>query len=182
MSYDFDKDQLALFKIHKKIILNCTADTLFEAITKHTSAWWGQPYLQSKEAQDIIIEPRLFGKMYEVWGNDEGAEWGRVVGFKRNTFLEIEGRLAMPGAVSGVLYFNMETEKVTTLRFAHYALGDINQSQVESFNEGWTNLLDVRLRAFVEQGARYGIGHPAPPSQASNQQEEDVIHFEMPNQ
>jgi len=143
-----------------------------------------QPYLQSKAAQNIIIEPRLFGKMYEVWGNDEGAEWGRIVGFKRNTFLEIEGRLAMPGAVSSVLYFNIETEtqKPVTLRFAHYALGDINQSQVESFNEGWTNLLDVRLRAFVEQGIRYGIGHPAPTAQASHQKEEDVIQFEMPNQ
>jgi hypothetical protein len=48
------------------------------------------------------------------------------------------------------------------MKFSHRAFGALDEQAQANYAAGWSDLLDVRLRAFVERGERYGLGHEPP--------------------
>jgi len=152
-------------RIEQVIKIAAPTDKVFKALTQNMSSWWGLPYLQNEAAKDIRLEPEVSGRLYELWSDNEGAEWARVTAIKHNQLLELTGRLAMPGAVQCVVYFKLEDKgDHTILNFSHHAIGDIEPQTTEMFSAGWDDLLNTRLRLFIEKNQRYGIGYPPPPN------------------
>lgn len=47
----------------------------------------------------MIFEPKLNGRFYEDWGNEEGAIWGTVIYFKEPEEIRLTGLLGMKGTV-----------------------------------------------------------------------------------
>jgi DNA-binding transcriptional ArsR family regulator/uncharacterized protein YndB with AHSA1/START domain len=152
-------------RIEQAINVAAPREKVFKALTENVSSWWGIPYLQNEAAKDILLEPRVSGRLYEVWSETEGAEWARVTSIKENEHLELTGRLAMHGAVQCVVYFNLENEgDYTIVNFSHHAIGDIDSKTAEMFSAGWDDLLNTRLRLFIEKNECYGLGFPPPPN------------------
>ncbi|MDQ2717271.1 MAG: hypothetical protein M3Z08_20405 [Chloroflexota bacterium] len=52
----------------------------------------------------------------------------------------------------------------TLVKLSHRAIGEVGERQQRGYAAGWQDLLGMRLKAYVEQGIKYGIGHE--PSQA----------------
>ena len=103
------------------------------------------------------------GRCYEDWGDEQGALWATVTAVKKNELLEMTGPVGMSGAVQGVVRFELEPKGNTTvLKLSHRAIGEVNERQQEDYDAGWRDLLETRLKAFVEQGVRYGLGHEPP--------------------
>lgn len=155
---------IGVLRIKQDVDIQAPRQRVFQALVEETSAWWGSPYLRDEAAaQAMIIEPRLGGRMYEVWGEHEGAEWARVTAFRLHELLELEGRMALAGAVTGVVSFRLETRgEATRLHFTHHALGEMSPQVEQNYLKGWRDLLMLRLAAYVEKGVKYGIGHPPP--------------------
>ncbi len=66
----------------------------------------------------------------------------------------------MSGAVQGVIRFELEqSSNATTLKLSHCAIGEVNERLQATYDAGWRDLLEKRLKAFVEQGTKYGLGH-----------------------
>ncbi|MEJ2560045.1 MAG: SRPBCC domain-containing protein [Anaerolineae bacterium] len=131
---------------------------VFDALTKEISAWWGAPYLVSEAAQDIVLEPELGGRFYEVWGENEGVLWATVTGIKWGERLELTGPIGMRGAVQAVVSFELEPKgNATILRLSHQAVGEVTKETEENYDQGWQDLIGTRLKAFVETGKRHGI-------------------------
>jgi DNA-binding transcriptional ArsR family regulator/uncharacterized protein YndB with AHSA1/START domain len=146
--------------IEQQVSIQASPARVFEAITNDVSAWWGAPYLISTDAKALIIEPKVGGRAYEDWGNGQGAMWATVTALKQEKVLELTGPLGMSGVVQGVVCFELEAEgDATILKFSHRAIGEVNEQIEAGYNSGWQDLLETRLKAFVEQGIRYGIGH-----------------------
>jgi hypothetical protein len=138
---------------------------VWQALTAETAAWWGAPY-QRGEAVDIVLDARLGGRLEERWGDGEGAVWGTVTAIRRDEHLEIEGPIGMAGPVAGVVRIDLETRgDATVVRLSHEAVGRVDEALRDSYRSGWDDLLGVRLKAFAEDGTRYGVGH-APPASA----------------
>jgi DNA-binding transcriptional ArsR family regulator/uncharacterized protein YndB with AHSA1/START domain len=132
-------------------------EPVFEALTRNVSAWWGPPYLHG-DATDLVLEPRIGGRFYEVWGEDEGVLWATVTSLRRPRELRLVGPIGMPEPTHGVVTFQLEPrEDATIVRLRHEAFGKIGAQTRASYEAGWKDLLDIRLRALVERGVRHGI-------------------------
>jgi uncharacterized protein YndB with AHSA1/START domain/DNA-binding transcriptional ArsR family regulator len=153
--------------IEQEVAIGAPPEKVFDALTKRTAAWWGAPYLLGKP-EDLVMELRPGGRFYEVWGADEGALWATVSRVQRPGILELVGAMGMGGAVQGHLVFKLEPRgKGTVLRFSHRMMGQIPEGRREEYGAGWKDLLGVRLKAFVEEGTRFGLGHAPPPAVAT---------------
>lgn len=157
--------QLQSVRVEQEIKISASPDKVFHALVHNTAAWWGMPYLRNPQSSQLIIEPRLGGLMYESWGTEnEGVECARVTTYKENEVLELNGRFGLDGAVVSVAHFELRVDgKTTTLALSHHIIGELDEQTQQMYSFGWNDLLATRLKAFVEKGERYGIGHPPPP-------------------
>ncbi len=154
---------IGFLQIEQEITIEAAPARVFEALTNEVSAWWGAPYLISEEAKTLTLEPKIGGRFYEDWGDGAGALWGLVTSFKQNEWIEVSGSIGMSGVVSGVVSFELQTQgNGTIIKLSHRAMGEVNERLQAGYAGGWHDLLAVRLKAFVEQGIKYGIGHEPP--------------------
>ena len=149
---------LEAIHIEQEVTIAAPPERVFEALTSEVAAWWGAPYLYSEAAQNIILEPKLGGRFYEDWGDDEGILYATVTGIKRAERLELTGPMGMGGAVQGFISIQLEPkEAVTVVRLSHRATGEVTAETKANYGQGWQDLLEVRLKAFVETGQRHGL-------------------------
>jgi len=174
-------NKLGFLHIEKEAEIDASREVVFRALVQETSSWWGSPYLHSQTAKDIRFDAKVGGRLYEVWGEEEGAEWGRITVFRRNQKIELEGRLGMRGAVSGVLIINLEDKgpNKSIIKVFHRAVGEVHHRLEQAYGIGWHDLFSLRLKAYVESGKKYGIGYP-PPSDALTISE--LVQYQVPNQ
>ena len=153
------KRAAAPFDISLEVSLDAPSGMVFNALTRDIAAWWGEPYLISPErAIDIILDPYLGGSFYELWGGGDGACWAKVTQMRRYEVIEVRGPLGMDGAVNGVIRFELEDkESGTLLKLRHRASGNIQEGAEARYREGWKDLLETRLKGFVEEGIEPGI-------------------------
>jgi DNA-binding transcriptional ArsR family regulator len=59
------------------VTIDAAPSQVFDAMTQNLSAWWGAPYLYG-DAKDIVLEPKVGGRLYEVWGQDAVGDCGRL--------------------------------------------------------------------------------------------------------
>lgn len=153
-----DNPQLPLcIDIQQDISLAAAAPRVFEALTNGVSAWWGLPYL-APETEDLVLEPRLGGLFYEIWGVNAGAVIATVTALNPNRRLELTGRFHME-VVYGVANFLLidQSDDRTLLQFSYRAIGHLDPEEGSAIQGGWTDLLTVRLKAFVEEDQSLGI-------------------------
>lgn len=55
---------------------------VWRALVKNTAAWWHEDYFIGSGPRTMIIEPRVGGRLYEDWGEGQGAVWATVTGVK----------------------------------------------------------------------------------------------------
>ncbi len=154
---------LNAIQIEQEVRIEASPSRVFEALTHDVAAWWGAPYLVNQQATDIILEPRVGGRMYEVWGQTEGGEegalWAVVTAIERNKQLTLSGPMGMSGAVSGIITYALEPagKSATTLKLTHRAIGEVTEETRQNYSGGWSDLLATRLKQFVETGKRAGL-------------------------
>lgn len=153
-----NNQEVGSIRIRQEILINAPAEKVFSAITEDTSYWWGAPYLIYDELKGLVIEPKLGGLFYEDWGGGAGALWGTVTRWKQNETFEFTGRCGMGGAVNGVVCFHLEKKGAATLlKLEHDAVGHVTEKTQSGYSHGWNDLLEKRLKSFVERGECLGI-------------------------
>lgn len=146
------------FSFVQQVDINALPPKVFQALTADIGAWWGEPYMISESAMDIILETRLGGYLMELWDEGSGAIWATVTGLRQNAFLELTGRMGREGAANGVARFTLTPwQGRTRLCLEYQALGVMDEDAETSCRQGWKELLVQRLKTYVETGERLGV-------------------------
>ena len=155
--------EIASVHVEQEVEIGVPPERVWAALTEEVEAWWGTPYLQG-EARSLVLEPWPGGVFREDWGDGQGAVWGVVAVVERGRRLEIHGAMGMTGAVVGITRFRLAPidDGSTSLRLSHEAFGHIDAETERNYGLGWQDLLGVRLKAYLEEDMRYGLGHPPP--------------------
>jgi uncharacterized protein YndB with AHSA1/START domain len=139
------------------IEINADREQVFTALTGSTALWWGRDFVESKTTSDVILEPRLGGRLYERWGrlghDSHGAIHATVTAMHRPQLLRLSGPFGLTKkAVQAVLVFELteESDMKTKLSLSYQAVGNIDEETKGKYLKGWQDLLD-RFKTFVEQ-------------------------------
>ena len=75
-----------------------------------------------------------------------------VTYLEKDKVLEIEGHLGMDKPAQGLLRFELVPQGTATLlKVTHRATGILRSYAIHVFAQGWKNLFEVRLPAYLEQ-------------------------------
>ncbi|MEO7994875.1 MAG: SRPBCC domain-containing protein [bacterium] len=147
-------------RIDVKVTIHADRARIWKALTSEVAAWWGAPYLlNDAEVTDLILEPQVGGRFYEVWGNEGGALWGHVTSMKREHWIEIRGQIGMGAPVVGVVCFELRDgeEGGTQVVLSHEVMGPVDDRVQASYDGGWQDLVGDRLKAWIETGVKKGV-------------------------
>ena len=149
-------------KIFKEVEIDASAERVFEVLTNEVSMWWGEPYLRNFKSESLILEARLGGKFYETWKNG-GMILGEVIEFNYPDKIVLRGSMGIEGMVIGVVSIALEKDlKGTILKLEHSIMGELPPHLKSGFDQGWDNLLSIRLKAWIEKQKSYGLGKTPP--------------------
>jgi len=142
---------LELMHIELEIPLNVAPARVFKALTEDIDIWWDKEYSTIKRGK-VVLVPEIGKPFYEDWGNGNGALVGIVTYVEKNKVLEIEGHIGMDKPAQGLLRFELIPQGQTTLlKFTHRAIGILRSYAIHVFTQGWKNLFETRLPAYLEQ-------------------------------
>ena len=134
---------------------------VYDALLHHVSAWWGYPYVH-RDSTGLIIEPFVGGRLYEQWNKPEGGALLATVSYlKANEEVRLVGPIGLPEPSKCVVVFRLEPVEYgqTLLHFSLEAFGRVDARSQTMYEAGWKDLLDIRLRAFVEREIGYGLDY-----------------------
>jgi DNA-binding transcriptional ArsR family regulator/uncharacterized protein YndB with AHSA1/START domain len=157
----------APFRIEQQVIIRASAARVFDGLTFNVSAWWGAPYVRSARATNVVLEPQLGGRFFEEWGHRQGFIRGVVTAIGQDERLELAGRIAGAGCLPAVLEIGLHPdERGTRLALVHRGVEEREPGGPAGaralYESAWEDLVGVRLKAFVERGARSGISERPP--------------------
>lgn len=147
-----------------ELSIAASPDRVFAALTTGTALWWGAPFLENRNARDLILEPWLNGRLYECWGlnvdDKDGALLGTVIAISRPNLIKFQGTFGLSDRiVRGIVSFSLDPDDGgTKLAFWHKAIGEIDDAVRERYKTGWTELLE-RLKELMEVHRGHGVRH-----------------------
>ncbi|SRR5579875_59527 len=146
------------------LLIRAQPEQVFAALTTGIALWWGPPYLYGTGVRNIVLEPKVGGRLYESWHIEPddkiGALHGTVVVIQPPSRLVMQGCFGMiDHAAQGTVSFKLSRQDGgTLLHFSHNAFGELTEQTRTRYADGWRDLLD-RLKALLEKHAVQGVQH-----------------------
>ena len=139
-----------LVEIRQQIRFSASQQRVYDALTRQIDLWWTSPYRMT-EGGRISLDTRMGGELREENADGHVCVWGRVDECAPARLLGMSGTFGMLAAISGRVRFELTPfHEGTTLTLTHIAVGAMAGDTQTSFMRGWSDLLDVRLRARLE--------------------------------
>ncbi len=130
---------------------------VWRALVQDTAAWWHEDYFIGGGPRKMIIEPRLGGRLYEDWGDGQGAVWATVTGVETEKWLLLSGELTKDfgGPARVLTQFRLAPEgSGTRLTLTDCVYGRAGKETAASLEGGWQLLLGDCLKGYVEHDER----------------------------
>lgn len=138
-------------EIHQEVQLPWAPENVFRALTRDVDRWWTSPFRQTEGTSRLELPPEIGAAMIERGPGGHDVVWARVEEIQPPAKLYLFGRFGMIGVVSGRIHYDLfPSDRGTRLVLTHQAIGRIAPESKTNFSEGWSELLDRRLRAHLE--------------------------------
>lgn len=140
-----------------EVEIDASTDRTWQALTEETGAWWPADFYVGPSPVRFTVEPRVGGRVFEDWGNGEGALWATVITVRTGSVLEWAGDLAARYGGPGRSFTRFElAEKAggTLLRFRDDTTGHLGEKVGEHMPAGWRLLVVESFKRYVETGER----------------------------
>lgn len=139
----------------REVQINADPERVWKALTEETSAWWHRDFYTGTTPRAFRIELELGGRVYEDWGDGQGAVWWTVKALERNRLLTLSGEVDhnCGGPSSNICSFELVAQDGgTRLRLTETIFGVIGDATAQSLEDGWRLLLEECLKPWVEEG------------------------------
>jgi len=140
-------------EIRQEVELPWAPENVFRALTRDVDRWWTSPFRQTQGTSRLELFPEIGAAMIERGAGAHDVVWARVEEIQPPAKLYLSGRFGMIGVVSGRIHYDLfASDKGTRLVLTHQAIGRITEETERNFSQGWSELLDRRLRAHLDGG------------------------------
>lgn len=143
-------DQARTIDLRQQIVLPAPTERVFEILARDIDLWWSEPY-RLTQGGCVSLEARIGGELRETNRAGHVAVWGKVEEIAPGQLMVLSGTFGMSTAVAGRVRIELAPANgATRLTLHHMAIGPLSDGIGERYARGWTDLLDVRLRARLE--------------------------------
>jgi len=153
--------RIAPAAIRKTIEVNAPIDRAFSVFAARMGDWWHKEHsiAQGTTQKDVVIEPHVGGRWYEVGADGSEHDWGKVLAYEPPRRLLLAWQLTRdfqyePDFETIVEVNFEERAGKTIVRFEHRDLERMGADAVEmleGMDGGWGFLLDL-FKAEAERG------------------------------
>lgn len=135
----------------KTIIVQVPPDRAFEVFTRNMSRWWLKDYSINRGSpiKDVVIEPRVDGRWYEVGEDGSSCDWGKVVVW------DPPARLVLTWQIAPDFRFDPDLVTELDVRFTAEAGGTL--VRLEHRLDGYGPAAPDMFKLFDGPGAWVGI-------------------------
>lgn len=147
---------LKTFQVELEIKINAPQKRVWLAIINDTGKWWLQDF-HAIANSEVILEPKVGGRLYEKSKDGSEGLWYMVTGFYPERSIEFTGHLRPEfGGPATTLLKLALTEKngVTKLQISDSVFGDVDENMHKNIDGGWRQLFEDGLKAYVEKGRK----------------------------
>lgn len=141
--------------IQQEIEINAPAAKVWSSLTTEIAAWWPKDFYVGPTPRRFVIEPRVGGRVYEDWGDDQGVLWATVLVYQKGELLQWAGDLSADfgGPARSITSFKLVSEEEKTrVMFRDCPYGALSEGTVKNLESGWSWLLQDCFKPFVEVG------------------------------
>ncbi len=144
------------FRVHKvelEVKIAAPAHTVWDALVNQTTLWWRKDFYTSPNTKRFVIESKPGGRMYEDWGEDNGAVWANVVMVEAPRTIQFLGILTAQygGPAHSIFHFTVESAGDGTVVTIHDTIfGNLSEEAGAKMHEGWTLLFEQGLKPYIE--------------------------------
>ena len=143
--------------IKKVVEVPCSAERAFEVFVEKVTSWWpldknSVSAMNGEVAKQIVIEPKLGGKVYEVGHDDVIHQWGKVTAYEPGRLLRLDWHIGLPAeSASDVeVRFNPLSDERAQVELTHgrwEAFAEKAADMRAGYDNGWVGVFE---QAFVQ--------------------------------
>lgn len=140
--------------VQHELRIKATPERVWQALTAEIAAWWPAKFYVGAAPIRFTLEPRVGGRVYEDWGDGEGALWSTVTSVRVGEHLQWVGDIPAEfgGPARSITSFTLEPGKSgTLLKFRDTMFGEISAEMQQNMASGWKFLLADCFQPFVEE-------------------------------
>ncbi|MCL4144574.1 UNVERIFIED_CONTAM: hypothetical protein GTU68_054583 [Idotea baltica] len=127
---------------------------VWDCLIKDISIWWRKDFHSSPKTKKFILEPKIGGRMYEDYGNDEGLLWANVIVLDSPQTLELKGHLTPEFGGPAVSFLKLslkEDGENTILTLSDTVFGEVSEASRKSLQSGWELLFAESFKNYAER-------------------------------
>jgi len=158
---DLAQQRIAPASIRKTIEVRAPIDRAFDVFAGRMGDWWHKEHsiAQGTTQKDVVVEPRVGGRWFELGADGSEHQWGRVLAYDPPRRLLLAWQLTRefaydPDFETTVEVTFEERDGLTVVHFEHRDLERMGTDAVEmleGMDGGWGMLLDL-YKVAAERG------------------------------
>lgn len=144
---------LSTVNIKLSVSIKAPQDHVWKCLLHDINKWWPRDFYTSTKTQKFLLEPKVGGRMYEDYGNDEGLLWAKVIVLEAPHNLELKGHLTPQFGGPAVSFLKLtltHRDGITTLELTDTVMGVVNESNVNSLESGWQSLFGEAFKEYAQ--------------------------------
>jgi uncharacterized protein YndB with AHSA1/START domain len=145
--------------IQLEVEIAARPEVVWKSLTTGIGEWWPAKFYFGTPPKRFTLEPQVGGRVFEDWGDGEGALFGTLTAFEQNRMLQWAGDMSADfgGPARSVTTFRLKkgAENGTTLlSFRDTPFGLLSDVAMKRLEHGWRWLHNECLKPYVEHGKR----------------------------
>lgn len=139
--------------ISLEIPIMAKIDIVWHCLLQDVNLWWRKDFYTSSRTKEFIIEPKVGGRMYEDYGNNEGLLWAEVIVIDSPNVIEFKGHLSPQFGGPAMSFMKLslqENGETTILSLSDTVFGDVNDNTKKELSSGWKMLYEDTFKKYVE--------------------------------
>lgn len=142
--------------VELEIPIRAKKEAVWDSLVNDIQLWWRKDF-GAIGSGNMILEPKLGGRMYEDCGNGTGLTWYTVEAITPMESILLSGVLGHEwgGPARTLLSLKLEESKEgSKLKIVDSYIGHISEKAAGSFENGWMAIFGEAFKPYVEKKER----------------------------
>jgi uncharacterized protein YndB with AHSA1/START domain len=153
--------QAAGTSVRESVVVNATAERAFKVFTEEMASWWPKDHhILEGELAEMVVEPRVGGRIYDRGTDGSECQWARVLAYEPPERFVFSWDISLDWKIEHDLDRTSEVEIRFVPETGDRTRVELEHRHIDRHGDGWEGMRDavgspngwlVGLRSFAER-------------------------------